>query len=128
LITGGRLKLTVLNPTFIVGPLLINEQGSSVKVRQAIENEAKKFYNLQIVSDLLNGLTEQQQRYQARFKHFAYVDVRDVALAHLRAMTNTASDGERIILFSKAYWQHEAAQFIEKVFHPMGKTFVSVNL
>ncbi len=44
--------------------------------------------------------------------HIGYVDVRDVAKAHILAMTNSASDGERFIVSEKEMWLHESAEVL----------------
>lgn len=55
------------------------------------------------------------------------VDVRDCAKAHILAMENPKSDGERILLCSnKDYWIADVAGFLEKEFKPQGSTFLSV--
>jgi len=99
-----HLKLTVINPCFIVGPVLTNEQGTSVT----------------FFSELLNGLREEELKFKRPVPQFAMVDVRDVAKAHLLAMTNEKSDGHRIIMYTAGLWRCEIAKLIEKEFGPKG--------
>src|SRR3569833_3012683 len=55
------------------------------------------------------------------------VDVRDCAKAHILAMENPKSDGERILLCSnKDYWFADVAGFLEKEFKPQGSTFLAI--
>ena len=59
--------------------------------------------------------------------NFHMVDVRDCAEAHILAMENPKSDGERILLCSnKDYWLADVAGFLEKEFKPQGSTFLTV--
>ena len=79
--TGPRppLGLTVLNPTGIFGPVLGGRLSTSVGA----------------VGAMLTGDLAALPRMR-----FGVVDVRDVAEAHVRAMTTPAADGERILLTS----------------------------
>ena len=50
------------------------------------------------------------------------VDVRDVARAHIIAMTKKESDGERIILcHEKNFWLSDISNMLAKEFGPQGK-------
>lgn len=75
----GRPGLTVLNPTGIFGPVLDGRLSTSVGA----------------VQGLLTGAVRALPRMR-----FGVVDVRDVAEAHVRAMTTPAAVGERILLTS----------------------------
>lgn len=75
----GRPGLTVLNPTGIFGPVLDGRLSTSVGA----------------VQGLLAGAVRALPRMR-----FGVVDVRDVAEAHVRAMTTPAAVGERILLTS----------------------------
>ncbi|KAI6190452.1 NAD dependent epimerase/dehydratase family protein [Aphelenchoides bicaudatus] len=73
-----RYQLTVLNPTFITGPVLSTvEHGSET-----------------IIGRMMNFSTF----LAAPRACLGVVDVRDVARAHLLAMTNPKTDGERILI------------------------------
>lgn len=75
----GGPGLTVLNPTGIFGPVLGGRLSTSVGA----------------VQGLLTGTVPALPRMR-----FGVVDVRDVAEAHVRAMTTPAAVGERILLTS----------------------------
>ena len=49
------------------------------------------------------------------------VDVRDVAKAHVRAMTNSSTDDQRIFLCAETIWFKDIAQYLKKEFEPQGK-------
>ncbi|KAK5979570.1 Dihydroflavonol-4-reductase, partial [Trichostrongylus colubriformis] len=72
-----RFKLTCLNPTLVVGPLLIDEEGASVSLMRRFLNG-----EMPAVPEL----------------NLALVDVRDVAKAHLLAMQCPETDGERLLV------------------------------
>lgn len=76
---GGGLELSVLNPTGVFGPVLGSKLSSSIKIiKSMLDGE-------------MPGLPD---------IHFGVVDVRDLADAHLRAMTTPAAAGERFICVS----------------------------
>lgn len=74
---GGGLQLTTLVPVGIFGPTIGTHLSTSVKFIQSM---------------LTGELTRVVPQY------FGVVDVRDVATAHLQAMTNDDASGERILL------------------------------
>ncbi|KAF7637685.1 3Beta_HSD domain-containing protein [Meloidogyne graminicola] len=85
----NKFKLTCLNPTLIVGPVLIDIQGTSITIlRRFLNNEMPLVPALQL----------------------ALVDVTDVARAHILAMNCPESDNQRILItaqpkFGKqGYW------------------------
>ena len=84
-------KLSVINPTAVCGPSLSKDIG--------ISNA--------LVLRMLNGSMPALAKI-----HIGYVDVRDVAKAHILAMTNSASDGERFIVSEKEMWLHESAKVL----------------
>ena len=84
-------KLSVINPTAVIGPSLSKDIGVSNS----------------LILRLLNGSMPALAKI-----HIGYVDVRDVAKAHILAMTNSASDGERFIVSEKEMWLHESAQVL----------------
>lgn len=73
---GGSLELTVVNPVGVVGPVLGNDFSASIE----------------LLVRLLNGALPRAPRI-----YFNFVDVRDVADLHLRAMTNPAAKGQRFL-------------------------------
>ncbi len=72
-----KFKLTVINPVAVTGPMLTDDIGSS--------ND--------FLLKLINGSMPACPKI-----HMGYIDVRDVAKAHISAMTNEQTDGERILM------------------------------
>jgi nucleoside-diphosphate-sugar epimerase len=73
---GGGTELTVVNPTFILGPTLTAEPASS----------------LQLVKAMLDGTMTVVRR-----QRFGIADVRDVADLHIRAMAAPDAAGKRFL-------------------------------
>jgi nucleoside-diphosphate-sugar epimerase len=73
---GGALELAVINPVGILGPALGSDLSSSVE----------------LVVGLMKGAMPGMPKLA-----FGIVDVRDVANAHLLAMTNPAANGQRFL-------------------------------
>jgi nucleoside-diphosphate-sugar epimerase len=85
---GGDTELTVVNPTFILGPPLTSETGSS----------------LYLIKAMFDGTMSVAPRHR-----FGIVDVRDVADLHIRAMAAPAAAGKRFIGVS----DHPAMSYLE---------------
>ncbi|MCP9265118.1 Dihydroflavonol-4-reductase [Dirofilaria immitis] len=100
-INDVKFKLTVINPTLVVGPLLHNVQGTSVDViRRFLNNEVPAVPTIQ----------------------FGLVDVRDVAQAHIRAMRESRSDGLRILIsYQPSFWFMDIANVLRDEFSPQVK-------
>uniref|UniRef100_A0A914EDB4 NAD-dependent epimerase/dehydratase domain-containing protein n=1 Tax=Acrobeloides nanus TaxID=290746 RepID=A0A914EDB4_9BILA len=96
----NHFKLTCLNPTLIVGPVLMDTQGTSITVvRRFMNNEMPAVPALQL----------------------ALVDVRDVAKAHISAMTNPKTDGQRILVTAQpSYWFLDISKILAKEFRHQG--------
>ena len=73
---GGSLELSVVNPVGVLGPVLGPDYSTSILV----------------VQRLMDGAMPGVPRLS-----FGFVDVRDVADLHLRAMTHPAAKGERFL-------------------------------
>uniref|UniRef100_A0A914E0B0 NAD-dependent epimerase/dehydratase domain-containing protein n=1 Tax=Acrobeloides nanus TaxID=290746 RepID=A0A914E0B0_9BILA len=96
----NKFKLTCLNPGLIIGPSLTDDQGTSVTFIKRILNHE------------MPGLPK---------LYFNSVDVRDVAKAHILAMENPNTDGERIILvYDNGDWAADLAGYLAKEFGPQG--------
>jgi dihydroflavonol-4-reductase len=97
---GGDTELTVVNPTFILGPPLTAETGSS----------------LYLIKAMFNGAMSVAPRHR-----FGIVDVRDVADLHIRAMAAPAAAGRRFIGVSDhpAMSYLELAQILRERFGPL---------
>jgi len=96
----NKFPLTCINPTLIVGPLLMDTQGTSISIiRRFMNNEMPAVPALNI------GL----------------VDVRDVARAHILAMTNPKANGERFLLtYQPSYWFIDIAKALGREFRSQG--------
>ena len=91
----GRKKteLVVINPSVVLGPTLTEDIGTSNDfVRQIITGKVPAAANL----------------------HFGFVDVRDVASAHITAMTHKDAAGERFIINATEMWLIEITTFLNK--------------
>jgi dihydroflavonol-4-reductase len=73
---GGDTELVVVNPTFILGPTLTTDLGSS----------------MQLIKAMLDGTMRVVRR-----ARFGVADVRDVADLHLRAMAAPEAAGKRFL-------------------------------
>ena len=73
---GGALELSVVNPVFVLGPVLGRDYSPSIL----------------LVQRLMEGAVPGCPRL-----YFGVVDVRDVADLHIRAMTDPAAKGERFL-------------------------------
>ena len=86
-------ELTVINPTVVVGPSLTQDIGTSNEfIRQIVAGKVPAAANL----------------------HFGFVDVRDVAAAHITAMTHENAAGERFIVNAKEMWLLELTTLLNK--------------
>ena len=90
---NSKMALTVINPSMIVGPSLSDDLG--------VSND--------IIKRMIDGSTP-----VTIALHFGYVDVRDVAEAHVLAMQNDHSDGERLIVSEREMWLKDVAKLLRK--------------
>ncbi|MAR94971.1 MAG: aldehyde reductase [Gammaproteobacteria bacterium] len=88
---GNPFELAVINPALVIGPTLSDDLGESNKA----------------ISLLVTGKMPITVPLQ-----FGYVDVRDVASAHILAMQNPASNGERFALSEKDLWYEDVAKLL----------------
>ena len=94
-----RFELTVINPGFVLGPLLNNDQGTSGElIRKLMMREMPACPEL----------------------GFAPVDVRDVALAHRLAMERPEGPGNRYICAGEHLWVQDIAKILAAEFNPRG--------
>jgi dihydroflavonol-4-reductase len=90
---GGRLELSAINPVTVVGPALGPDYSHSIR----------------LIRNLMDG-----QPGCPRINS-GFVDVRDVADLHLRAMTDPAARGERFLAISgESMWIVEVAQVLRR--------------
>jgi len=87
---GATERLAVVNPGAILGPALGEDHS----------------FSLQAVERLLKGMPGIPRI------GFSFVDVRDVADLHLRAMTDPAAGGERFIAAGPFLWMLEVAEVL----------------
>ncbi|WP_159931007.1 aldehyde reductase [Oceanicoccus sp. KOV_DT_Chl] len=87
----SNMALTCIHPSMIIGPSLSNDIG--------ISN--------QLIEQLITGAAP-----ATIALHFGYVDVRDVAAAHILAMKNKRSDGHRFIISEQELWIKDAARLL----------------
>tara|TARA_Y100000991_G_scaffold62708_1_gene46588 strand:+ start:521 stop:1528 length:1008 start_codon:yes stop_codon:yes gene_type:complete len=84
-------ELAVINPALVIGPSLSGDLGESNKAIMMVATG-----KMPVAVPL----------------QFGYVDVRDVAAAHILAMKNPASNGERFALAEKDLWYKDVAQVL----------------
>ena len=91
--SNNRLELAVINPGGVMGPQLGNDLGGA---------------STQIVSQLISGKFPMIPALS-----FPFIDVRDVAILHLKAMTTPEADGKRFIAaHSEPTWMYEVAEVL----------------
>ncbi|MBS0360983.1 MAG: NAD-dependent epimerase/dehydratase family protein, partial [Proteobacteria bacterium] len=89
---GGGLELSSVNPTAVLGPALGPDFSHSIR----------------LIKTLLDGQPGCPR------VNSGFVDVRDVADLHLRAMTNPAANGERFIAIAgHSLWMIEVARVLK---------------
>jgi len=89
---GGTLEWVAINPSLVLGPILGKDTSPSVAV----------------VSKLLNGEVPGVPRFG-----WPTVDVRDLAVLHVLAMTEPAAAGERFIASGDFHWMSEVAETLK---------------
>lgn len=88
---GGGLELSAINPTAVLGPALGPDYSHSIR----------------IIKSLMDGQPGCPKL------NSGFVDVRDVADLHLRAMTNPAAKGERFIAIAgESLWMIDVAKVL----------------
>ena len=88
---GNPFQLAVINPALVIGPSLSGDLGESNKaIAMVVTGKMPVAVPLQ----------------------FGYVDVRDVANAHVLAMQNSNSNGERFALAEKDLWYKDVAKVL----------------
>ncbi len=85
-------ELAVINPALVIGPSLTGDIGESNKAIVMVATG-----KMPVAVPL----------------QFGYVDVRDVAAAHILAMQNPASNGERFALAEKDLWYKDVAKVLK---------------
>ena len=88
---GHPFELAVINPALVVGASISGDIGESNKAVAMVAGG-----KIPVAVPLM----------------FGYVDVRDVAAAHILAMQNPASNGERFALVEKDLWYKDVAKIL----------------
>ena len=91
--SNNKMELAVINPGGVMGPQLGNDLGGA---------------STQIVSQLISGKFPMIPALS-----FPFIDVRDVAILHLKAMITPDADGKRFIAaHSEPTWMYEVAEVL----------------
>lgn len=90
---GAKLEWVVINPALVLGPVLASDASTSVEV----------------VDLLLKGAFPGLPRLG-----YPIVDVRDLAVLHVRAMTEPAAAGERFLASGDFLWMEEIATILRE--------------
>ena len=89
---GAESRLATVNPGAIIGPVLSDDRS----------------YSLQVIERLLNGMPAMPRL------GFTFVDVRDVADLHIRAMTAAAAGGERFLAVDRFLWMQDVGRILRE--------------
>ncbi len=89
---GAQERLSAINPGAIIGPTLSDDHS----------------YSLQAIQRLVDGMPA------APKLGFTFVDVRDVADLHIRALTSQAAGGERFIATDQFLWLGQVAAILRE--------------
>lgn len=94
-----KLEIVAINPCYVLGPMLSDALSTSVAAMKR----------------LLDRSTPALPKF-----HMPICDVRDVALAHVKALEGPEHVGKRYLIFSGSQWMKDTAQVIQKEFKPLG--------
>lgn len=105
--TGTKpTKLVVINPAGVVGPTLTDDLGTSnVFIKKIICGEVPGAVRM----------------------HLGFVDVRDVASAHIAAMTSAKANGQRFIISEREFWFSDICQNLRAAGYNKAPTRVMPN-
>jgi len=92
---GQGMELAVINPSAVIGPAMSADVSASIE----------------ILTQLMTGKAPASPRVG-----FCVVDVRDVADAHVRAMTMPEAAGERFLAAGRFMWMAEVADVLRENF------------
>jgi dihydroflavonol-4-reductase len=92
---GKGMELSVINPSAVLGPAMSRDLSTS----------------LEIITQLMTGKAPASPRVG-----FCVVDVRDVADAHVKAMTVPEAAGERFLASGRFMWMSEVADVLRESF------------
>lgn len=89
-----RFEFVSINPVFILGPALVPSDSSPTAVKMLLQGKIPFVPKVQIV----------------------VVDVREVALAHLRALTVEAAKNQRFLLGNTSFWIKDMAKTLKEIY------------
>ena len=99
-VEGTDIQLTTINPSVVIGPLIDPDGSTSIEIiRRIVEGKSPGWPQL----------------------GFHYVDVRDVANAHVKAMQVPEAVGNRYICADEYLWMAEVASVLKTHFKPQGR-------
>ncbi|KAL5004088.1 hypothetical protein ScPMuIL_017544 [Solemya velum] len=101
-----KIELAVVNPAYVMGPVLNGSQCTSLEVVKRLLERSLPF-----VPKL----------------NFPIVDVRDVALAHIKAMTAQEAEGKRHLIVNTNMWMKEMGQILAAEFKQQGYSVPTMN-
>ncbi|KAG0710408.1 putative uncharacterized oxidoreductase [Chionoecetes opilio] len=104
-----KFELAVINPTLIMGPPLLEAHKSATSVN--------------IMSGIVNKTYPGVPRVQ-----FPVCDVRDVAKAHVKALTLPEAVNNRHIILTDCLWYKDIAGAVAKEFRPQGYSIATAQL
>lgn len=94
-----KFELAVINPGVVIGPLLTKRYTTShLSIKKLLDKSTP------VVAKI----------------HFNITDVRDVALAHVKALTLPEAAGKRHLIVNSSAWLKEIALILQKEFRPQG--------
>lgn len=93
---GAEDRLATVNPAAIIGPVLSDDRS----------------FSLQVIERLMTGMPAVPRL------GFTFVDVRDVADLHIRAMTAPAAGGERFLAVERFMWMKEVGGILRERLGP----------
>lgn len=94
-----KLELVVINPSYVLGPLITDSMSSSVLgIKRMLDKSSPGVPKF----------------------HMPICDVRDVALAHVKALESPEHVGKRYLIVSESKWVKDIARYIQKEFKPLG--------
>lgn len=94
-----KLELVAINPSYVLGPLVSDTISSSVLG----------------IKRMLDKSTPGVPKF-----NMPICDVRDVALAHVKALQGPEHVGKRYLILSETKWIKDIARLIQKEFKPLG--------
>ncbi|XP_022337706.2 uncharacterized protein LOC111133530 [Crassostrea virginica] len=101
-----KIELAVINPAYVMGPVLNGSLCTS--------------------SEVVKRIMEREKPFVAKL-NFPVVDVRDVAAAHVKAMTSDDAAGKRHLIVNTNVWMKEMAVILSKEFKSQGYNIPTAN-